>query len=73
MNTNWCLIVLQNVIIKSNSFQYIIEGGLLSKGLIIGCIFLFTGGWAYNWWGGVGGGGAYKRQVMVCDWPGFEI
>ena len=30
-------------------------------GLIIGCIFWFTGRWAYNW----GGGGAYKWQFTV--------
>ena len=29
-------------------------GGPISAGLITGCIFLFTGRWAYNW-------GAYKR------------
>ena len=38
-----------------------IQGG----GLVTGCMFfLFTGRWAYNWWGrviSVGGGGAYIR------------
>ena len=54
MNNNWCLIVLQNVIIKSNSFKYICRGAFF-RGAYNGSIFLFTGGWAYNWWGGGGG------------------
>ena len=39
---------------------YIRGGG--GGGLIIGCIFWFTGRWAYN---RGGGGGAYKQQFMV--------
>lgn len=34
-------------------------GGLYPGGLITGCSFWFTGGWAYNW------GGAYKQQFTV--------
>ena len=43
-----------------------LDGGLYpgggGGGLIIGCIFWFTGRWAYN---RGGGGGAYKQQFMV--------
>ena len=44
---------LQNVN-KSSSFQFKLEGGggLNPGELITGCIFLFTGRWAYNWGGG---------------------
>ena len=46
---------------KSNSFQYKLEQTFIKRwgggGLIIGCIFLFTSGWAYNW----GRVGANKR------------
>lgn len=45
---------------KTNSKQW--SGvGLYPGGLITGCSFWFTGGWAYNW----GGGGAYKQQFTV--------
>ena len=46
---------LQNIIRNKTQFQYKVEG-LASWGLKIGCIFLFTGRWAYNWgWGGYPG------------------
>ena len=52
-------------------------GGLYPGWLIIGCIFMFRGRWAYNWAGGWGGrgvgviseGGAYKRTFTVSIVP----
>ena len=70
MNNNWCLIVLQNVIIKSNSFQYICRGAFFRGAYAFFCLQVdgpITGGVE------AGGGGAYKREFTVCDWPGFEI
>jgi len=41
--------------------------GLISRGLVIGCIFLFSGRWACNWEGGrgKGGGRVIKRPFTV--------
>ena len=33
----------------------------------MGCIFLFTGRWAYNWWGGGGG------RVLISGSLGYVI
>ena len=38
MNNNWCLIVLQNVIIKSNSFQYICRGAFFRGAYAFFCL-----------------------------------
>ena len=53
---------LQNVS-KSSSVQFKLEGGggLNPGELITGCIFLFTGRWAYNW------GVARKRRGVLKD------
>ena len=55
---------LQNVN-KSSSFQFKLEGGggLNPGELITGCIFLFTGRWAYNWGGLVSEGGFLKTKI----------
>ena len=52
-----------NVIIKSNSFQYICRGAFI-KGAHNRMHFSVYSG---------GGGGAYEGQFTVCDCPGFEI
>ena len=41
------------------------RGRLISGGAYAGCIFLFTGRWAYNRGGGLVSGWAYKWQLTV--------
>ena len=43
-------------------FESLARGGFIFRGLIIECIFWFTGRWAYN---PGGGGGDYKWQFTV--------
>ena len=64
---------LQNVN-KSSSFQFKLEGGggLNPGELITGCIFLFTGRWAYNWgvarkWRGVLKDGNLDHRTQILQ------